>query len=167
METVPERTSIPPPFHSYLLTIFFFFREDIQQLRENYVIVDANQKCELCKYPTLTRTFYVFPCGHSFHGDCLEEEVQPYLTREQNIILTNLRTKLMQFETPTMNNQPANSGGEFGLSAISDALSFSPPKFTFFDDGPSAAPVCGDLPPLPFRATLARLLHSSPKQGHP
>lgn len=115
-------------------------REDIQQLRENYVIVDANQKCELCKYPTLTRTFYVFPCGHSFHGDCLEEEVQPYLTREQNIILTNLRTKLMQFETPTMNNQPANSGGEFGLSAISDALSFSPPKFTFFDDGPSAAP---------------------------
>lgn len=31
----------------------------------------ANQKCEECKYPLLTRAFYIFPCGHGFHGSCL------------------------------------------------------------------------------------------------
>lgn len=51
-------------------------REDIEQIKENYMIVDANQKCELCKYPTSTRAFYIFPCGHSFHTDCLQEEVR-------------------------------------------------------------------------------------------
>jgi len=49
-------------------------REDIKLLRNNYVYIEGNHKCELCKYPILTAAFYLFPCGHVFHCTCLQEE---------------------------------------------------------------------------------------------
>lgn len=54
-----------------------FLREDIGKVRENYVVIDANQKCEECKYPLLTRPFLIFPCGHGFHHTCANETSLP------------------------------------------------------------------------------------------
>ena len=50
-----------------LFSLAFYFR---------YSIVPAQEKCSICSYPLLTRGFYVFPCHHAFHCDCVKNEVR-------------------------------------------------------------------------------------------
>lgn len=50
-------------------------KADIADLKNRFVVVDANEKCCGCALPLLTRQFYVFPCQHTFHADCLINEV--------------------------------------------------------------------------------------------
>lgn len=45
-------------------------------LRCRYGIVSAQEKCCVCSYPLLTRSFYLFPCQHVYHSDCLIQEVR-------------------------------------------------------------------------------------------
>jgi len=49
-------------------------RSDIKQLRNKYGYI-SGQKCELCGFPALTRAFYLFPCQHVFHANCLTDEM--------------------------------------------------------------------------------------------
>lgn len=50
-------------------------KDDIAELSNRFVVVDAAEKCASCSLPLLTRQFYVFPCLHCFHADCLITEV--------------------------------------------------------------------------------------------
>lgn len=50
-------------------------KSDIADLRNRFVVVDASEKCGSCGLALLTRQFYVFPCQHAFHADCLINEV--------------------------------------------------------------------------------------------
>lgn len=46
-------------------------KQDIASLRNRFVTVDAGETCAVCSHLLLTRQFYVFPCRHNFHADCL------------------------------------------------------------------------------------------------
>ena len=46
-------------------------KQDIAGLRKRFITIDAGEKCSVCAQPLLTRQFYVFPCQHTFHADCL------------------------------------------------------------------------------------------------
>lgn len=46
-------------------------RQDIQEMRNKYGMVDSQEKCASCDFPLLSRPFYLFLCGHMFHSDCL------------------------------------------------------------------------------------------------
>lgn len=50
-------------------------REDIQEMRNKYGVVESQEKCAACDFPLLNRPFYLFLCGHMFHYDCLFLEV--------------------------------------------------------------------------------------------
>ncbi|EDO47847.1 predicted protein [Nematostella vectensis] len=50
-------------------------RTDIQDIKNKCGVVTANEKCSTCEYPLFTRRFYLFPCQHAFHTDCLIQEV--------------------------------------------------------------------------------------------
>ena len=50
-------------------------RGDIKALRGRCGNVRIGQRCDLCRAAVLSRHFYLFPCGHAFHGDCLMAEV--------------------------------------------------------------------------------------------
>jgi hypothetical protein len=50
-------------------------REDIKSLDQRYAIVEPGEKCWSCRLPLLMRQFFVFPCQHSFHADCLGKMV--------------------------------------------------------------------------------------------
>jgi hypothetical protein len=54
-------------------------KRDIADLRNRFIVVDAGEKCESCGLPLLSRQFYVFPCQHAFHADCLITEVTRHL----------------------------------------------------------------------------------------
>ncbi|KAK4216671.1 Pep3/Vps18/deep orange family-domain-containing protein [Rhypophila decipiens] len=48
---------------------------DIAALDKRYAIVEAGEKCYVCGLPLLSRQFFVFPCQHAFHSDCLGKKV--------------------------------------------------------------------------------------------
>jgi len=48
---------------------------DIAALDHRYAIVEPGEKCYVCNLPLLSRQFFVFPCQHSFHSDCLGKKV--------------------------------------------------------------------------------------------
>ncbi|KAK2069217.1 hypothetical protein P8C59_003815 [Phyllachora maydis] len=48
---------------------------DIAALDHRYAIVEPGEKCQACGLPLLSRQFFVFPCQHAFHSDCLGRKV--------------------------------------------------------------------------------------------
>ncbi|KAK0732716.1 Pep3/Vps18/deep orange family-domain-containing protein [Apiosordaria backusii] len=48
---------------------------DIAALDRRYAIVEPGEKCYVCGLPLLARQFFVFPCQHAFHSDCLGRRV--------------------------------------------------------------------------------------------
>lgn len=53
-------------------------QQDILALKNRFITVNSNALCSKCEQLLLTRQFYVFPCHHSFHADCLIEMVCYY-----------------------------------------------------------------------------------------
>ncbi|PSN40464.1 Vacuolar protein sorting-associated protein 18 [Blattella germanica] len=54
-------------------------REEIQTFRNRYAFVQVRDTCAICDLQLLLRPFYLFPCGHRFHSDCLLAEIGPVL----------------------------------------------------------------------------------------
>ncbi|EER27263.1 hypothetical protein D8B26_005815 [Coccidioides posadasii str. Silveira] len=50
-------------------------RREIASLGTRYAIVEPGEKCWICSLPVLSRQFFVFPCQHAFHSDCLGRKV--------------------------------------------------------------------------------------------
>ena len=50
-------------------------RNDIMALDTRYAIVEPGERCYVCQYPLLSRQFFVFPCQHAFHSDCLTSNI--------------------------------------------------------------------------------------------
>ncbi|XP_077366593.1 vacuolar protein sorting-associated protein 18 homolog [Festucalex cinctus] len=96
-------------------------REDIQEMRNKYGVVDSQDKCSSCDFPLLNRPFYLFLCGHMFHSDCLLQEVTPHLSAYKLSRLDELQKKLSAStqasksrHRPTLNEEgdaPSHSKG--------------------------------------------------------
>ncbi|GAA5891146.1 hypothetical protein JCM6882_006439 [Rhodosporidiobolus microsporus] len=69
-------------------------RGDIAELDDRFVVVDAKEKCGACGGQLLTRQFYVFPCQHCFHADCLIQEVTKTLSPTQLRRMLDLQAQL-------------------------------------------------------------------------
>lgn len=50
-------------------------RLDIAALDRRYAVVEPGERCYECGMPLLSRQFFVFPCQHGFHSDCLGKKV--------------------------------------------------------------------------------------------
>jgi len=48
----------------------------ISDLSHRYAVIQAGEACSICGYPLLTRQFYIFPCRHAFHADCLVNKLK-------------------------------------------------------------------------------------------
>ncbi|KAK5199313.1 tethering complex subunit [Exophiala xenobiotica] len=50
-------------------------KAEIAALDHRYAIVESGERCWICTLPVLSRQFFVFPCQHAFHSDCLGKRV--------------------------------------------------------------------------------------------
>ena len=66
---------------------------DIAALDHRYAIVEPGEKCYVCGLPLLSRQFFVFPCQHAFHSDCLGRKVL-----EQSSLGTSRKIKDLQIQ---------------------------------------------------------------------
>ena len=48
----------------------------IADLGSRYAVIQAGESCSICEYPLLSRQFYIFPCRHAFHADCLVNKLK-------------------------------------------------------------------------------------------
>ncbi|XP_015172039.1 PREDICTED: vacuolar protein sorting-associated protein 18 homolog isoform X2 [Polistes dominula] len=69
-------------------------RKDIQTFRTRCTFVDSRDTCNSCDVQLLLRPFYVFPCGHRFHSDCLVAALTPMLSMDQRTKLADLQRQL-------------------------------------------------------------------------
>ncbi len=92
-------------------------RKDIKDLRNKYGFVTGAQKCEVCRYPVLTRSFYLFPCQHVFHTSCLVDEISKHLDAVKLRRLQDLQRRVKELATIQDNaNNNAPNGTLNGLS---------------------------------------------------
>lgn len=73
-------------------------RKEIQSFRNKYAFVSATDKCAACNFPLMARSFYLFPCHHKFHSDCLIGEVLPNLTSKKRQRVEELQRKVAENE---------------------------------------------------------------------
>ncbi|CAG8446869.1 13007_t:CDS:10, partial [Dentiscutata heterogama] len=86
-------------------------RLDIRELRSRFAIVTSGEKCSLCDSPLLTRQFYIFPCQHAFHADCLIQEVTKHLSAGQLRKILDLQDQIAK-EISNFNRAPDNTARE-------------------------------------------------------
>lgn len=56
-------------------------RESIQSFRNRSVTICAQDKCSCCGHFLLLKPFFLFPCSHKFHADCLEKNLLRLLSK--------------------------------------------------------------------------------------
>ncbi|KAI0660391.1 Pep3/Vps18/deep orange family-domain-containing protein [Cubamyces menziesii] len=71
-------------------------RQDIAALQKRFVTLDAHERCSSCALPLMARQFYVFPCHHTFHADCLIGLTKEFLPAHALRRILALQTELMK-----------------------------------------------------------------------
>lgn len=70
-------------------------RNDIKKFKKNHFTVRAQDRCAECHFPLLTRSFYLFPCSHKFHQDCLTDAVMNSLSEAKQRQVSELKGKFL------------------------------------------------------------------------
>ncbi|KPP69938.1 vacuolar protein sorting-associated protein 18-like [Scleropages formosus] len=120
-------------------------REDIQQMRNKYGVVESHEKCATCDFPLLNRPFYLFLCGHMFHYDCLFQEVTPHLSSYRQAKLEELQKKLAAASQPAKNRQRVKEEEAAAGSLSKGQLSREQIKSDIDDIVASECVYCGEL----------------------
>ncbi|KAF7306795.1 Vacuolar protein sorting protein [Mycena indigotica] len=82
-------------------------KQDIGALKNRFVTVSAGEQCSVCSHILLTRQFYVFPCRHTFHADCLIGLAKEYLPQHSLRKILALQNELVKGTPPP----PSTNGG--------------------------------------------------------
>lgn len=99
-------------------------KSDLEALSQRFVVINQSQLCQSCEGGLMSRPFYVFPCQHSFHADCLIKEVTQHMPPHQLRRMLALQTKLSQSSRPDGMSNKSVVGGGVGpdvLSLLSDS----------------------------------------------
>lgn len=73
--------------------------QEVSAFKNRYSVIKSSDICSLCDLQLLLRPFYIFPCGHYFHSDCLTSEVLPLLPADLKNKLLDSQKQLNQFSS--------------------------------------------------------------------
>lgn len=71
-------------------------KTDLKKLKERYIEIDGMQPCEVCNRPIMKNSFYIYPCTHAYHKDCLLEMMMPILKSKDHAKATRINRVLQQ-----------------------------------------------------------------------
>ncbi|KAL0318490.1 UNVERIFIED_CONTAM: Vacuolar sorting protein 18 [Sesamum angustifolium] len=134
-------------------------RNDISALAQRYAVIKRDEECGVCRRKILNiaddyrmaRTytsvgsmapFYVFPCGHSFHANCLIAHVTRCTTEAQAEYILDLQKQLT-----LLGNEPRKemNGGLTEEEPITSMTPGDKIRSQLDDAIASECPFCGDL----------------------
>ncbi|CAO1621017.1 unnamed protein product [Parajaminaea phylloscopi] len=111
-------------------------RQDIARLSERFVTVEPDEQCGLCGAEVMSRQFYVFPCRHSLHADCLISQttrrlpprtlrrlfdLQSELSKVTSGLIPALPTSLLT-AVHSSSHEPSGKKGANATNATSESL---------------------------------------------
>ncbi|CED84790.1 Vacuolar sorting protein PEP3/VPS18 [Phaffia rhodozyma] len=91
-------------------------KRDISNLQHRSLTVEPDETCSYCQLLLVTRPFYVFPCRHTFHADCLIKQIKEYAPASTLRRIVHLQSSLVK--------SSASPSAE--LTSSSNTLSFNP-----------------------------------------
>lgn len=86
-------------------------RTDIDRLSQRFVTVEPDDKCGICEQDVLQRQFFVFPCRHAFHADCLIAVTTRRLSPRSLRRLLDLQTQLSRVTSGLIPGLPPSLTG--------------------------------------------------------
>ncbi|CAI9275519.1 unnamed protein product [Lactuca saligna] len=138
-------------------------RNDISALAQRYAVVDRDEECGVCRrvilsagadyrisrgYTTMgpLSPFYVFPCGHAFHAQCLVAHVTKCTDPNQAEHILDLQKQLTLMSVEPNVNVNVN-GGLNGVAddSITSVAPVDKIRSELDDAIASECPFCGDL----------------------
>ncbi|KAI5295529.1 hypothetical protein KEM52_001077 [Ascosphaera acerosa] len=74
-------------------------RNEVAALNSRYAIIEPGERCWICQLPLLSRQFFVFPCQHAFHSDCLGKKIIAASGRAKQRHIHSLQAELERHTT--------------------------------------------------------------------
>ena len=84
-------------------------RKDAAEIRTRREVVAADSVCSHCRHLALTRQFYLFPCGHILHMDCILDMFATLMTSTERY--SRLLSLYGQFKAALKAEAAAHAGG--------------------------------------------------------
>lgn len=102
-------------------------QQDIDRLSKRTIEIDTEHRCMQCATALLQRQFYLFPCRHGFHADCLTQLVTQHLSSRRLRRLLQLQNELAAADgtsepRPTSPTKSKVSSSSFPLSTSLERL---------------------------------------------
>ncbi|PCH33839.1 hypothetical protein WOLCODRAFT_130019 [Wolfiporia cocos MD-104 SS10] len=97
-------------------------KQDIGALQQRFVTIDSAERCAACSQALFSRQFYVFPCQHTFHADCLIGLTKEYLPAHALRRIIALQNELLK-GAPAPAHAPPAPGTRHAPSASRTLLS--------------------------------------------
>lgn len=90
-------------------------RDEIQSFRNRYTFIKATDTCSICQMTIMARAFYIFPCGHRFHTDCLLTDLTPNLGPAKRNKLHELNRQLTMLSAQVHSDNVSNSSASLSM----------------------------------------------------
>ncbi|KAK6789290.1 hypothetical protein RDI58_013089 [Solanum bulbocastanum] len=133
-------------------------RNDISALAQRYTVIDQDEECGVCRLKILNvggdygmttsymvvgpmAPFYVFPCGHAFHAQCLIAHVTRCTNQAQAEYILDLQKQLTLLGAERKNV----SNGGLSEEPLASVTPMHKIRSQLDDAVASDCPFCGDL----------------------
>ncbi|KAI4341061.1 hypothetical protein MLD38_025832 [Melastoma candidum] len=133
-------------------------RNDISALAQRYAVIERDEECGVCRRKILTVSgdywmsrgytsagpmapFYVFPCGHSFHAQCLIAHVTRCTTETQAEYILDLQKQLTLLGSQARRDQ----NGGINDEPVTSTTSAEKLRQQLDDAIAGECPFCGEL----------------------
>ncbi|XP_028056883.1 vacuolar sorting protein 18-like isoform X1 [Camellia sinensis] len=134
-------------------------RNDISALAQRYAVIDCDEDCGVCQRKILTASwdhrmargytsvgamapFYVFPCGHAFHAQCLIAHVTRCTHRDQAEYILDLQKQLTLLGSESKKDSNGTLTEEESITSMTPTDKIR----SQLDDAIACeCPFCGDL----------------------
>ncbi|ETS64390.1 hypothetical protein PaG_01243 [Moesziomyces aphidis] len=90
-------------------------QQDIAKLSERFVTIEPDHKCDHCTQTLVQRQFYIFPCRHGFHADCLIGQVTKTMSTRSLRKLLELQQQISALTSGLVPALPSSALANMGF----------------------------------------------------
>lgn len=94
-------------------------KKELRGIKERFIEIGGMQPCEICSKAVMRTTFYVYPCTHAYHRECILEFIMPELKVKDPIRYDRIHTVLNEIKAKE-NRLPRDKPNEDTKESIRD-----------------------------------------------
>lgn len=120
---------------------------EIKAVQDRGYSMQSNQRCYYCNTLVLSSPFYLYPCSHAFHADCVMERLDTFLSASEIGEVRRIRTQIQELDQIIQNNPSAttsNNTNNISNSADNGSNSTSTGSSTGTSSGTGTSTIAAD-----------------------